>query len=372
MLITWTPDFVPNKVVIFGCGGTGSRVVPLVAQFLKSCPWVIDPELVLVDFDEVETKNLLRQNFIASDVGKNKALVLARRYSKAFNISIVPITTRLTHLPETEEEKNSYATYSSVLLTADRRNIIYILCVDSPEARREIMQTVLRAAGSSSQFVIIDSGNENDFGQVTISSGMQLEGDLSSERSLKELKQDSPVSMTIPMIPLDTSYYQDMEKVDTPSCADLDQTMAINTLMAVNIFALIQNIYYVKPISYNRINVSMQHGANPQYINPSTMLDVVKTTCKGNIFSSITRTFSCDSQISLAVQQQRKFIKDMEKMVKDEEERIRKETEIRVEEEVSIEENKSINVDDVKDLGKYTTNSIKKKRVDATGSAYVV
>ena len=95
MLFSWTPNFVPNKIIVFGCGGTGSRVVPLIAQFVKSCAWVLNPELVLIDFDSVEEKNLLRQNFISSDVGKNKAVVLASRYSKAFNIAITPIIHRV-------------------------------------------------------------------------------------------------------------------------------------------------------------------------------------------------------------------------------------------------------------------------------------
>ncbi len=38
------PNFIPRRIVVFGCGGTGSRLVPLLAQFIKTCSWVQNPE----------------------------------------------------------------------------------------------------------------------------------------------------------------------------------------------------------------------------------------------------------------------------------------------------------------------------------------
>ena len=43
---------------------------------------------VLNDYDFVEEQNLYRQNFIRSDMGKNKADVLAIRYGSHFGIDI--------------------------------------------------------------------------------------------------------------------------------------------------------------------------------------------------------------------------------------------------------------------------------------------
>jgi tRNA A37 threonylcarbamoyladenosine dehydratase len=171
MIFNWTPNFVPNKIVIFGCGGTGSRVVPLVAQFVKSCAWVINPELILVDFDAVEEKNLLRQNFISSDVGKNKAVVLASRYSKAFGISILPIIQRLfVSNVKTNLQIEAYQDYDRIIYNNERKNIIYIMCVDSPEARREILHLIITTGGAAINNILIDAGNENDFGQIVVSS----------------------------------------------------------------------------------------------------------------------------------------------------------------------------------------------------------
>jgi hypothetical protein len=253
MIFNWTPNFVPNKIVIFGCGGTGSRVVPLVAQFVKSCAWVINPELILVDFDAVEEKNLLRQNFISSDVGKNKAVVLASRYSKAFGISILPIIQRLfVSNVKTNLQIEAYQDYDRIIYNNERKNIIYIMCVDSPEARREILHLIITTGGAAINNILIDAGNENDFGQIVVSSLFTMDTPNSDHLRLRTLVNSalSPITVPLKCIPLDLKYYEDMVATSTPSCVALDQTMAINTLMAVNIFAIIQNIYYVKPISY--------------------------------------------------------------------------------------------------------------------------
>lgn len=267
MLFKWTPNFVPNKIIIFGCGGTGSRVAPLVAQFVKSCPWVLNPEIMLIDFDVVEEKNLFRQNFIASDVGKNKAAVLAARYSKAFGINITPIAQKVKMSVTTEEEREAYSAFSSVARSQNRVNNLFIICVDTPEARREIVEMIEYICGDYSANAIIDAGNENDFGQVTIHGvcGATVERVYAEE--LSSIGSDIPVDCDIPFIPMDSEYYDTMVSTTVDSCATLDQSMAINCLMAINIFAIIQNIYYVKPLNFFRINISLQHGAIPEYIS---------------------------------------------------------------------------------------------------------
>jgi hypothetical protein len=276
MLFKWTPDFVPNKIFIFGCGGTGSRLVPLVAQFVKSCAWVLDPEIVLVDFDIVEEKNLLRQNFIRSDVGKNKAVVLATRYSKAFNITITPITSKITDVSDKSiTEQLALKSFEEITASCSRKNSLFIMCVDSPEARRDILRVILRLTGLNTNNLLIDAGNENDFGQVVVSSLLSVEYSNVVKSILLKFKKNplNPIIVDLPFLPIDFTYYETMKATSTPSCAQLDQTMAINTLMAVNIFAIIQNVYYAKPIAYTRINVSLQHGAHPEYNTTQTFLN---------------------------------------------------------------------------------------------------
>jgi hypothetical protein len=267
MLFEWTPNFIPNKIFVFGCGGTGSRVVPLLAQFIKSCPWVPNPEMYIFDFDIVEEKNLLRQNFISSDINKNKASILANRYSKAFNINITPLTEKFSK--KCTDFGGIYNRVANLISSQNRANNLFILCVDTPEARRDIVSSILVNTYNSHHNMIIDAGNENDFGQVTLSSSTGLE----PCTMLDNLKDNSPIKCPISFIPLDPKYYDNMEATSSRSCAELDQTMAINSLMAVNILAVVQNLYYVKPMSFFRINISLQHGAVPQYINATYLKD---------------------------------------------------------------------------------------------------
>lgn len=286
-MIEYIPSYIPTNVIIYGVGGTGSRLVPLVAQFLKTCSWVVNPVIYLVDFDRVEEKNLLRQNFIRRDVDKFKSEVLAERYSKAYDIPILPITEKvtlrnLTTIFPIVHDQSSLGAYV---------NSLHILCVDSPEARREIISTIAegyvrtnsypfitsRRDPATQQLLVLDSGNENDFGQVvisdiqTLSTGTKPNSDL---MCLQAMPKNYPLQMKLKKIPLNISYYSDMVSETTLSCADLDQTMAINCLMANTLFSVIQNIYYCKPIPYHRLNVSLTHGTTPEYITPEHLFDM--------------------------------------------------------------------------------------------------
>lgn len=298
-MIKYTPSFVPNRIVVFGTGGTGSRLVPLLAQFIKTCNWVIDPKIYLCDFDVVEEKNLLRQNFILPDVGKNKAAVLANRYSKAYGVGIVPITCKLeetaafdpsghkAYLDRASEdpqkvcnEKMAYELYSSYL-----NNTIIVMCVDSPEARRSILSSLVSCARNNSSrngmnTLLFDTGNENDFGQVTWSHLTMPYLDKSQIRVFAETfnrgAKNVPYDVPLPYVPLDYAYFRDMVAVDNLSCADLDQTMAINSLVANTAFGIIQSIYYAKPLTANRYNVNLTHGTLAQTFTPQSLIGIIE------------------------------------------------------------------------------------------------
>ena len=74
----------PVRIVMIGAGGTGGHIAPHIYRLLhtldRPCRFLI------IDGDIVEEKNLVRQNFIAADLGRNKAQVLAERYSAAFGV----------------------------------------------------------------------------------------------------------------------------------------------------------------------------------------------------------------------------------------------------------------------------------------------
>ncbi len=68
-----------RKIVVVGCGGTGSLVSEGLCRLL-------DPglDLLLIDMDRVEPHNLRRQNFFQGDIGKFKSQALAERLSRMY------------------------------------------------------------------------------------------------------------------------------------------------------------------------------------------------------------------------------------------------------------------------------------------------
>lgn len=85
------PNVSQNAVIIWmvGAGGVASWVLPQLLKVLynyksKSSLLPINYKIYVMDGDEVSESNILRQNFIPSDVGENKAKVLASRYNEIY------------------------------------------------------------------------------------------------------------------------------------------------------------------------------------------------------------------------------------------------------------------------------------------------
>lgn len=252
--------YIPQTVVVFGCGGTGSRLIPAIAQLMSTLTTLISPEMVLVDFDEVEEKNLSRQNFAKADVGKNKAEALAARYSKAYGLKITPIT-----LAAGTDE------YTEALEMFNLRERLsgpsmYILAVDSASARRSILKGALTTqAGQPNSSIVIDAGNEDIFGQVSFFTTGKI-----NPNSAKDLEfiynwyqGFIPGDTILSELPMDVGFYAAMQDGEsTRSCADLDQTLAINNLMAAQVIAYAQNFLMGKPVRAWRTSFDLFNGTS--------------------------------------------------------------------------------------------------------------
>lgn len=75
------------RVVICGVGALGSTAV----QYLRN----VDAELRLVDFDRVESKNLLAQWFVKQSLGKNKAEAVRLQLANFFGTKAEALGVRL-------------------------------------------------------------------------------------------------------------------------------------------------------------------------------------------------------------------------------------------------------------------------------------
>lgn len=111
-----------KTVVIIGAGALGSHLV----QFLRN-----EASIKLVDFDRVESKNLLSQFHGKTSVGRNKAqgIQQAMLYLFGFKLSVVP------HKLTTQNVKE--------LLTAGD---LVVDCLDNAESRK-VVQDFVRKAG---------------------------------------------------------------------------------------------------------------------------------------------------------------------------------------------------------------------------------
>ncbi len=276
-MFNFTPGTIPNNVFVIGAGGTGGRLIPMLSQFMRSITrgvsptgWLESPRIWLIDDDIVEQKNILRQNFIERDVSKPKAAVLAERYTKAYGVDIVPLTLRVTTAGRDDlynavnnylyiKNGNKNTTFHNIV-----GNSIVVICVDSVQARRDILNTfIMNATGDYPKTFFVDAGNEDNFGQVTFFTPTVVVNRpvVNKEKDEQELPKLCPVSADVDYIPMNIDYYRDL--VDTPaqgSCADLNQTLAINAIMATTIMGVLQNYFYRKPMSYCGISISLNGG----------------------------------------------------------------------------------------------------------------
>lgn len=148
----------PKKTLDFlivGLGGTGGHLVHNLLRFLKYNE-EYDSRIIFADADKVENKNLGRQNFFVNDIGKNKAEVLANRYSAGFGL---PIKVHKKFI-ESETDINR-------LLDSNRFPII-ISCVDNLQARQVMSDFTNKR---KLPIIYIDSGNNKYNGQVLLSTG---------------------------------------------------------------------------------------------------------------------------------------------------------------------------------------------------------
>jgi PRTRC genetic system ThiF family protein len=146
------PDF--PGVLLVGCGGTGGYVAEGLCRLLPR-----STELTLVDGDLVEERNLVRQNFYPSDLGRFKSQVLAERLAQVFGRAVGYSVEYLV----SNQHRQYRNRYTERILF--RRYGLVIGCVDNHLARQALAQFISEA-GTGRWWV--DAGNSDNWGQVLI------------------------------------------------------------------------------------------------------------------------------------------------------------------------------------------------------------
>jgi hypothetical protein len=155
-----TIDFLSKKSILFphvcivGAGGTGGLVVQQVSQLISVFnKW---GKMIVADYDYFEEKNLANQLCLPSDIGKNKAEVLARRYRSAYQIDISTYSSSYIEDLETLDK-----VFDTEYEGCHGSNTFYlpilISCVDNNYTRKIFHQYFMNATN----LLYIDVGNES-------------------------------------------------------------------------------------------------------------------------------------------------------------------------------------------------------------------
>lgn len=154
-------------VVIVGCGGIGSAILQDLARFL---PHTIN--IILMDGDVVEGKNLQRQMFSKKHLGRNKAECLAELATGAIGLERIHYRPEYLKRPEQLRE-----------ITKCYNKIILIGAVDNHPARRVMEQFVWEQQHTTAPVFYIDCANEIDRGEVVsvYAAAHQVHGTFRSE-----------------------------------------------------------------------------------------------------------------------------------------------------------------------------------------------
>jgi len=226
----------PVKIVLLGAGGTGGHVAPHLYRLLHTLARPV--KVIIADGDAVEQKNLVRQNFISTDLGRNKARVLAERYSSAFGMEA-------HYVPEFIENEErlidlvSSDGYSTGPYSFQHGLSILIGAVDNNKSRR-LCHWVFK---KTDNIIYIDSGNGEHNGQVVC--GIRRNG-----RTYYK-----PVGEAYPDVLLDTDRFP-TELSCAETAASAPQSIVANIMAATAIISYLYNILAIGSIETRSVTFS--------------------------------------------------------------------------------------------------------------------
>lgn len=142
------------RLAVVGCGGTGSAFLQKLARF--SAASKEDIEVIIVDGDMVEEKNLVRQNFFESNINQSKALSLVYLASSSYGL-------KWKAVPEYVVDKSQLENY----FYSNEKFVCNILvgCVDNHRAR----QVMEEWFDEQTNCFYIDSANDEFDGEIVVS-----------------------------------------------------------------------------------------------------------------------------------------------------------------------------------------------------------
>ena len=257
-----------TRLIMIGCGGTGSWLAPHIVRTARLLHEARDQQVSVVfwDHDHVEPKNIFRQNFCEAEIGANKAVALAQRYGHAWGI---PISAVDQPIDKSIATKNEFVPSYS-----DQRTTVFLTCVDSNEARREVAKVC-----ESWPIWWVDTGNRKTSGQVAVG---------------RDFDNGEPFPLRFPSkttwLPMPTLQFPEIlmakDELHQPgdysnlSCADLaivdEQGLSINHAVASAAAALLMKMLVLGDLQYHCVHVSTDLGTSLIYNSPRNIRKYLK------------------------------------------------------------------------------------------------
>ena len=231
------------RVLVIGCGGTGSAVVaglPYLHQSLVAHGHPGGLHVTVIDGDVIFPANCVRQPFARSEIGLNKAIVLINRLNLFWGLKWEAVP---AYLRAGTFISRSYS-------GDDLRAHIVLGCVDTRAARATIRDAV---GNRSTVSYWLDLGNNADSGQFIL--GEPLNG--RNHRAKLRLRSAAELFPEI----VDASLDDDGE----PSCSSAEalerQEPFVNSTLAQHALALLARLFRYGEISYHGGFINLATGA---------------------------------------------------------------------------------------------------------------
>ena len=232
------------RVLVVGCGGTGSAVVnglPYLHQSLLAHGHPGGLHVTVLDGDTVSPTNCVRQPFARSEVGLNKAIVLVNRLNLFWGLKWEAIPAYLR--PGTSISRS----YSG----DDLRAHIVVGCVDTRAARATIRDAVGKWSTVS---YWLDLGNNADSGQFIL-------GEPLNERNRRAKLRLRSAAELLPEI-VDPNLDNDGE----PSCSSAEalerQEPFVNSTLAQHALALLARLFRYGTVCYHGGFICLSMGVS--------------------------------------------------------------------------------------------------------------
>lgn len=231
------------RVLVVGCGGTGSAVVAGLAYLHQSLMAWGHPgglHVTVLDGDAISPVNCVRQPFSRSELGLNKAIVLVNRLNLFWGLRWEAIPAYLK--PGDFISRN----YSG----DDLRAHIVIGCADTRAARAAIRDAVSNWSATS---YVMDLGNGTDTGQFIL-------GEPLNDRNRRSRLRLRSAAELFPEI-CDSSLDDDNEPSCSAAAALERQGPFINSTLAQHALALLAMLFRYGEISYHGGFINLATGA---------------------------------------------------------------------------------------------------------------